>query len=159
MILKTREQKKKKKTEKGKNEDFSLTNVLKTKTWETEKKLKKNEKEHQKGESKKKNEKPFFKTQKNKTWKIKRKKRWPSKGNRQNRVFWEQKKTEKGSFAEVYKDTKICQESDRDRKQRYNQRTRTNFLKGGKKLENRENTERQQIEHVDRGWRKVEMKR
>ena len=34
------------------------------------------------------------------------KKMFNKKGNRQNRVFWEQKKTDKVSFAEVYKDSK-----------------------------------------------------
>ena len=82
-------------------------------------------KKNTKKESQKKNEKPFFKTQKKQNMENKWKKKGPTKkGNRQNQVFGEQKKTENGSFAEVYKDTKMCQESNRYRKQRYNQRTR-----------------------------------
>ena len=95
-----------------------------------------------KKESQKKNEKPFFKTLK-KTWKINVKRCPTKKRNRQNRVFWEQKKTEKVSFAEVYKDTKICQESIGYRKQRDNQRTRKKqIFKRAAKGERTEKTRR-----------------
>ena len=121
---------------------------------------KKNEKENQKGESKKKRETIFQDTEK--TWTINVKKMSnKNKGNRQNRVFWEQKKTEKGSFAEVYKDTQNCQESIGYRKQRDNQKTqekRAKFKRAEKGERTEKKTERQQIEHVDRGWRKEEMK-
>ena len=85
---------------------------------------KKNEKENQKGESKKKNEKPYFKTQK-KTWKIHLKKDVHQKKRKQTKpsiLGTEEKR--KRNFANVYKDTKICQESIGYRKQRDNQRTR-----------------------------------
>ena len=59
-----------------------------------------------------------------KTWKIYVKICPTKKGNRQNRVFWKQKKTEKGSFAEVYKDSKYAKKAIDTEKQRDNQRTR-----------------------------------
>ena len=83
-------------------------------------------KQNQKGESKKKKPKTrnhFSRHRKNMENKCKNMSN-KKKGNRQNRVFWKQKKTEKGSFAEVYKDSKYAKKAIDTEKQRDNQRTR-----------------------------------
>ena len=98
----------------------------KTKTWEKEffkkKELKNKTKKESQKKKNKKRETIFQDTEK--TWKINVKICPTKKGNRQNRVFWKQKKTEKESFAEVYKDSKYAKKAIDTEKQRDNQRTR-----------------------------------
>ena len=75
----------------------------------------------------------FSRHRKTKTWKINGKRCSTQKGNRENRVFWEQKKTEKVSFAEVYKDTKNVKEAiDTENKERIKEQEKKQIFKGRK---------------------------
>ena len=134
----------------------SLQFVEKTKNMRKyfKKMKKKTKKESQK---KKKTEKPFFKT--HKKWKINVKRCPTKKQTDKTEYFGNRRKQKKREFCRSLQGYKKCKESDRYRKQRDNQRTRKKQIWKGRKKVNRENTERQQIEHVDRGWRKEEMKR
>ena len=82
-------------------------------SWIHQKKDSKKKKQSLQEESKKRvkqNEKPFFKRQKNETWKKHLSEKGPTKkGNRENVVFYGKGKTEKESFAEVQKDTFFAQ--------------------------------------------------
>ena len=78
------------------------------------------------------------------------------KGNRQNWVFWWKKKTEKESFADLYKDTKINSvKKGTDRENNATMRDQEKIQKGRKKVnETTKHGETKKRQHVDGGGRK-----
>ena len=154
---------KRKKGRKRKNEDVTLTILLKKPKHENIIFSKKGEwkRKPKRRVKKKKNEKPFFKTQK-KTWKI----------NFKKDVHQKKRKQTKPSILETEGNRKM---EFRRRIQRYKKLSRKYWIQKTKRQSKNKkkakfkreekgertekNTERQQIEHVDRGWRKEEMKR
>ena len=95
-------------------------------------------KQNQKGESKKNKKRETIFQDTEKTWKINVKICPTKKGNRQNRVFWEQKKTEKRQFCRSFQGFEIYKESNRYRKNKETTKEQEKF----KRAEKGERTEK-----------------
>ena len=81
----------------------------------------------------------------------------PKKGYRQNWVFWWRKKTEKESFADVYKDTKVNSAKkvvERQNNATMNDQGKRNSKRAKKGERNGKTLKRQKIQHVDGGGTK-----